>query len=651
MKSFILFLAHDGIAQPNYWNMYLENYHKSQKTPAPIAVSTSKVDEQKTLFGSSRGCKYNAPTNKCLFNPYSDVISPECKKNDAGICVLSGPTSQKQSSTTDHEIHFIVHSPKEKCPPGWTHISELGLKYQKKSAWCTSSLVTIQLNCYYHIIKHFFHGVDPEQMKGTVYLVSGNDIPCRPADHLVRLTTDQIDMDGIIDYGLNVQWASFTIKTIVDILEVSQRTLFDMHQEHSTFAETLAQTHIVRINHKPYYYEKDIQKYIDENPTNSVYDLMVEFRNRLANKFCESQQEILRYKNYQTSYADAFKLGIPALCPDNTFIATLLLLIGKKPSSMFPVFDPRGCTSLSPINFGHDSNDPLRTNYAQENNRLGSIEDQITVAHADYFKDMENEDTIIDLKNKFPVFFKDNVKIISFGLEMHVLAMLCIVKKNQNVNKRNPDIEEKGLFFRKVSASKKNHKGQLINDICESPFLLKIIQKHTYAAIVNALIVPNYFSYGILNSNEGIAREMFGNSIFVVAKNAHNLDKKVHGGMFTNMSFTEWEEGVPYIVAKRNFNSKIRRKYIPNFCREIKDENDGSSHSFEMQLYQTTKKGNLTTDSPYYISGGKYIKSYRSPKYIKGGKNKSPRAKASPKSARSPTKGRTKMRCKHINLL
>ena len=85
------------------------------------------------------------------------------------------------------DIIFKVHSPKDpKFGTEFCNMNSIGF-YDSNTAWCQPSLVTVYLECLKAVILDY-----PNSM---VYLVSGHDIPIRPARYMFISKYDTIDGD------------------------------------------------------------------------------------------------------------------------------------------------------------------------------------------------------------------------------------------------------------------------------------------------------------------------------------------------------------------------------------------------------------------------------------------------------------------------
>ena len=154
LASIVLFLAFEGISNPDYWNQFKSNFEKVKD---------------------------------------------------------------------NHELIYIVHSPDGECPHGWIHVNELDMVYNEHTSWCGAGLPITQLECYYHIIQNYGDKI------GTIYFVSGDCIPCAPPNILKQSTFSQINHDGCTGTecenepatNWNLQWQSFTINTVKQILDVA----------------------------------------------------------------------------------------------------------------------------------------------------------------------------------------------------------------------------------------------------------------------------------------------------------------------------------------------------------------------------------------------------------------------------------------------
>jgi hypothetical protein len=390
----------------------------------------------------------------CLFLAHRGIMQP-------GIWNLF-KKEFSDSQPKDSKLTFIVHCPTkdyrtmlESLHPadveGWKHVSNIGMEYNEHTGWCKMSLLTVQLQCYFHILNNF-----GTETKGTVYLVSGYDIPIAPPQNMDDFTRSQLDCRCI--KIPNVQWLALTFKTIKSVLELCKKPTRDVNLRDETLLRLAPRHKTVTFS----YLEDAKSQFLNET-NGSFYQFIVYLRNKLfhGEEPGEEPEES------------------PFPCPDEVAIcdifikhidSTLLSDVDKQMPRQ--TADPRSLSAASPIQFGITDSDGQRPDVLANRyfNTVVLPEDYtnfpgigrvaIPMTKHDYERYTPVSEWPWHWHGKVPDM--PPLGLAQFGLEMHVLAVIATFDEKQP------------LFFRKVTSN---------GDVTESNFLRMLITNNGWIQI------------------------------------------------------------------------------------------------------------------------------------------------------------------------
>jgi len=347
----------------------------------------------------------------------------------------------------------------------------------------------------------------------------------------------------------------------------------------------------------------------------SFYEYLAYIRNIMGMKWCK-----YKYKN------------LPLPCPDNLFIDVIYKVSGDKLMSkisrdgQYQTFDPRGCTTYSPINFGSRSH-PLTDNYSRV---VGNI---LPDDLPNRFKDLThltNKDLLVVRYNNIthpPRIYMDGMKLndgdeitegkyISLGLEMHVLSAIATLKYTR----------DQALFFRKVKAT---------GDIMESRFFKELLTDDGFIKI-NSIISNGWGQISsLINSNwDKCTRVSVSCDIKPLILNVDKLMEIYGDDFFTNTIFSQYKDqsGRYNNIESEilDFHKQIPNTYGPKYCQETESllfENtlneDNQFNNFLKKAWDFTKDDKILQGYIGYNIGGRYPKDVSKPKKSRSMNSKS----------------------------